>query len=121
MDEFISKKHDMLTRVRDMTKNCVFVGDENDGVRYINLYAERDEIFTEIYALDEETGGVTSDGIKNLINEIVELDKAILPYAKKAKEAIQNNIKGINVGKTLNMGYNRIAIGNEGMRFDSSN
>lgn len=129
--ELLTKKNEVLNKILEITKDTTFVGDENDAERYVELYETRETFFNEISKIDDELKkdatafGMEAEAvikrIKNTISGIIKLDKENEPFAQKAVEFLKGNIKGINVGKSLNQGYNRYASANTGIYFDTKN
>jgi hypothetical protein len=130
MEELLEKKLELLKQAYDVTKAAVFDGTEGDAERYVELYAKREALFGGITAIDKKLvsvgsapgkdAGVADKRILAVVSDIMELDKAIEPFAKKALAALKGSIKDIRVGKTLNSGYS-VQPELAGLHFDTTN
>ena len=130
MDELLAQKLELLKQTYDVTKAAVFDGTGDDAERYVELFAKREALFGGIAAIDEKLAGlgfapgkdagVAGKKILAVVSDIIELDKAIEPFAKKALEALKGSIKDIRVGKALNSGYS-VQPELAGLHFDTTN
>lgn len=136
--ELLIQKRDFVTHILNATKSTSFAGTEEDAVAYIDLMDERQSLFDQIIALDNELQSPEhqnilaaadadllkqiediTENIKRESQAIIALDQANQPIVEQIKAKLSAQIKDVRQGKNLNNMYQATVPHSTG-QFDTS-
>ncbi len=106
LDKLYDKKLSLLNKVLEISTNVKFTDDLESNVnKYTALYKKRAEIFQAIYEVDNDIKKKypkepnANEEIKNVVKQILEIDK-IIDFKKEAfKSNLMDKVKGYKQGR----------------------
>ena len=119
--ELLDKKLSLLLRMRELTESAELTGSGAEE-RYIALISKREEIVKQLKGIDICLSGYAPEEgedklltmVKNVTEQILEMDNQLSLRVPDLINGIKNNLKQIKRGKNINRAYNADIIGIEG-------
>jgi len=111
--ELLEKKLALLLRIRDLTE-AADLSKGNIEENYITLIARREAIISKLKAIDlklkeaaqEEGSDVLLNRIREISQQVIELDEQIAKQTPEMLKGIKARIKQLKNGKNINQAYN---------------
>ncbi len=101
INKLYDNKLKLLNKVLELTSNVKFTDDLDSNVnKYTALYKKRADIFQEIYKIDDEIKrlfpkeSITNEEMKNIANQIIEIDNVIDKKKDSFKDNLVDRVKG---------------------------